>query len=460
MSARGLPALACACALLGACRVDEAAEVAEYRRVLDGGLPPAAPAEEPEPLDARRVMLLANQSSESLAVAGETYLQTVIDRRRAAAAWLPSLELSPSYFLRDGDGGGTDSGLDVVASGTLDVNPKSAAAGVRRADVEIERSRAQLYQAQDALLFDAARTLFEVLRSERSAAVLRASLDVQQARVDDVRARRDAGFARPLDVSLSESTMADARVGLLTAESNARTGRSLLGFLTGEDAADVPLDAALDVPEEVPELELLVAEAQRRRPDVQAAALAVTSAEEVVELAAAERWPSLELDLDAFLTRDSEPTDRDWDALLALHLPIFQAGLIQADVRDSLSQLRAAQLLSLRARREARRDVEVALENLRTSGERLAELRVQLATAREALSQAEGLYDAGLATNLERLTAQDDELRTALLLESAELERKVFYLDLLRTTGGLHAWLGLSRPSDAPQPEEAHAKAR
>jgi outer membrane protein TolC len=193
--------------------------------------------------------------------------------------------------------------------------------------------------------------------------------------------------------------MADARVGLLTAESNARTGRSLLGFLTGEDAADVPLDAALDVPEEVPELELLVAEAQRRRPDVQAAALAVTSAEQVVELAAAERWPSLELDLDAFLTRDSEPTDRDWDALLALHLPIFLAGLIQADVRDSLSRLRAAQLLSLRARREARRDVEVALENLRTSGERLAELRVQLATAREALSQAEGLYDAGLATN-------------------------------------------------------------
>jgi outer membrane protein TolC len=101
----------------------------------------------------------------------------------------------------------------------------------------------------------------------------------------------------------------------------------------------------------------------------------------------------------------------------------------------------------------------VALENLVTSADRIAELRVQLATATEALAQAEGLYDAGLATNLERLTAQDDQLRTELLLESAELERKVFYLDLLRTTGGLHEWLGLIRPGDAGA-EEEHAEAR
>jgi len=457
MSARSLLAAA-ACLLLAGCRVDQAAEVRAYRSVLDRGLPPPAPVDGAEPLDTQAAMRLANERNESLGIAGEAYVRALVDQRRAAAAWLPVLELSPSYFLRD-DGGGTDDGVDVAASGSLDVNPVGASADRRRAAVEIERTRAFLYGAQDALLFDVARTLFEVLRSERSAAVLRASLAVQQARVDDVRARRDVGFARPLDVSLSESNMADARVGLLNAESNARTGRSLLGFLIGADVTATPLDGALAIPDELPQLDELVKVAQVRRQDVLAAALGVGVAEEQAELAAAQWWPSLAVDVDYFLTRDSQPTDSDWDSLVALHLPLFNGGRIRADVRDALSLLRAARLDSARTQRAAQRDVEVALENLLTSADRIAELRVQLGTATEALAQAEGLYDAGLATNLERLTAQDDQLRTELLLESAELERKVFYLDLLRTTGGLHAWLGLIRPGD-PGAEEEHAEAR
>jgi outer membrane protein, multidrug efflux system len=449
-----------AAALLGtACQVDQTAEVRAYRDVLDRGLPAPAEPDLSEPLDTEGAMRLANARNESLGIAGEVYVRALVDQRRAAAAWLPRLELSPSYFLRDDGADGTDDGVDVAVAGSLDVNPVGAAADRRRAAVEIERTRAFLYGAQDALLFDVARTMFEVLRSERSAAVLRASLEVQQARVDDVRARRDVGFARPLDVSLSESNMADARVALLTAESNARTGRSLLGFLIGADVTATPLDATLAIPDEVPELPELVAVARGRRQDVLAAELGVRVAEEEAELAAAQWWPSLAVDAEYFLARDSEPTEADWGSLVALHLPLFTGGRIRADVRDALSGLRAARLASERALREAQRDVEVALENLLTSAERIAELRVQLATANEALGQAESLYDAGLATNLERLTAQDDQLRTELLLESAELERKVFYLDLLRTTGGLHAWLGLVRPGDAGA-EEEHAEAR
>jgi outer membrane protein TolC len=447
------------CLALIGCHVDESAEVARYRAVLDQGLEDTELLQPGLPLGARDAMRLSNAHNESLSIEGENYLRAIIDRRRIAGDWLPRIELSPSYFLRD-DARGTESGVDVPLSARLDVNPKGSAADRARADAEIERARAQLYGVQDALLIDVARTLFAVARSERSAVVLQSSLDVQMARVDDVRARADVGFARPLDVSLTESSASSARVALISAESNARTGRSLLSFLTGIPLDTTALDSSLDVPHEVPEVAELVEEALERRPEVRAATFAVEAAAHDVELASAQWWPSLAVDLEYFLHRDSEPTEQDWRSFFEIRLPLFDGGRIYADVRDALSRLREAKLALSLIRRSVKRDVEIAFENLQASRERVAQLRVQLASASEAFAQANGLYDAGLATNLERLTAQDDQLVTELQLESAELERRVFYLDLLRTVGALHEWVGLERYPEALRAEEGHAEAR
>jgi outer membrane protein len=457
-----LAALAC-----GACRVDEAAEVAEYREVLDGGLAPLPREIEGEApdaaLDVRTAMRLANERNESLAIEGEAYLRALVDRRRAAAQWLPVVRLSPSYFVRDADDG-TDSGVDVPVVATHDLEVRGTIANRERAEIEVERRLSLLYETQDALLLDVGRTMYRVLLAERSAGVLRSSVAVQEARVEDVRARRDVGFARPLDVSLSESSLANARVALIEAESDTRTGRALLSFLTGADLGERPLDGWLELPPEVEGVGELVERALESREEVRAAELAVAGAEQVVRIASSQRWPALSLDLAAFLSRDSAPTDSDWSGLLQVHLPLFTGGRIQADVRDALSLLRETAERRSQTRRAVRRDVEVAYENLRASRDRIDELRVRLAASREASDQAEGLYDAGLATNLERLTAQDDELQTELQLERAELERKVFYLDLLRTTGALHPWVGLSRREpprpDADAPEERRAEAR
>jgi outer membrane protein TolC len=68
--------------------------------------------------------------------------------------------------------------------------------------------------------------------------------------------------------------------------------------------------------------------------------------------------------------------------------------------------------------------------------------------AEEALRQAEESYRAGLATNLERLTAQDAVLTAQLQLTSELFDHKVFYLTLLRAIGGL----GTRLPGEAQAP--------
>ena len=78
----------------------------------------------------------------------------------------------------------------------------------------------------------------------------------------------------------------------------------------------------------------------------------------------------------------------------------------------------------------------------------------QVQYASDALEQAEGLYQVGLATNLERLAAQDRLLSAQLQLVNADLDRKVFYLDLLRTAGVLHEMIGLVREQPI-EPEPA-----
>ena len=65
------------------------------------------------------------------------------------------------------------------------------------------------------------------------------------------------------------------------------------------------------------------------------------------------------------------------------------------------------------------------------------QLRTQLTAAEEAFRQADRSYTAGLATNLERLTAQDELLSTQLQLASEEFNFKVFYLQLARAIGTL-----------------------
>ncbi len=438
---------------------EDPSEAAErYRFALDTGGPtePIVFSELEAGVDVRATMLCANARNERLGLEGEAYLRALNDRRRAAAAWLPRLNLTPSYFLRE-SGAGPDNGLDLPLVATYEVNPHGVENEQRRARFEARRRLALLYAAQDTLLIDVARTHFAVLQAERARVVLQGSLALQQARVDDVRARNEVGVARPLDVALSESSLVDARVALINTERSARNGRSLLAFLTGASVDGAVLIRALEMQDEVRSVDELEALALAQRPDLAAILNEVEAAGHAIEVAQAQWWPRLSVDLAGFLARDSLPSDIDWTGLFRVQLPLFEGGRIRADIADAFSFLREAKLRQALLQRSIRRDVEVAHTNLSTGKERVTALRLQLAAADEAFAQAEALYDAGLATNLERVTAQDQRLRTALALENAELELGIFQLDLLRATGTLHAWLGLERPID-PEGERAEAR--
>jgi outer membrane protein len=432
--------------LTAGCIVNQKDEVAKYRRVLDGPQPvPQFDVQPGQPLSLEAALLLANRTDETLDSEGEDYLQALIDKERAFSAFLPTISLAPTYTWVDRtSAGGRHVTGDTPINGNYSVfNGFQDLSNLRRARYTANQRKALLMDLQQSVLLSVGQTYYQVLSDERSVVVLKNSVSVQNERLRDMQGRQSVGVARALDVAQTAAQAAATRVQLIQAENNVRTARALLALLTSAPVQDSPLADRLAVPPQLPPSDELVRDAQVTRQDIRAAEALIESARQSVQQAIGQWYPSVSLNLNYFLSRTTSsfatggvvPAEGVWNGILTANLPIFTGGLIHANVRTAWSQLRQAWLNERLVRRQAAEQVQVAYENLEDSRRRITELRVEVSAAQEALRQAESNYSAGVGTNLDRLTAQDQLLSAQLSLVTEEINFKIYYLDLLRTEG-------------------------
>jgi outer membrane protein TolC len=443
--------------LLAGCAVDQQREVQLYRKVLDAGQD-QAPADlaSHAPLTLKHAMALANANNEQLAQAGEAYLQTLIDKDRAFARFLPTIHFAPSYIRQEKTSLGAGNPLidsivrketlDAPLQGNLAVNPFQDASALWAAATTVDQRRALLLDRQAILMLDVAQTYYQVMRAEQQVTVLAHSVDVQQQRVDDMDVQRRAGVARPVDVAQSRAQLAGTRNTLVQAQNDARNGRAILAQLIGVAVVDGPLTGGFEAPREIQPLDRLLSIAAVHRQDLIAAQLQVRAAADRLDAAWGEYFPTISLNLTRYLSRQSFPDDVDWTGLIQVNLPIFSAGLVHADVRTAYSRLRQANLAESGLRRTVLKDLRVAVENLNDDQRQIDQLSIRMVSAQEAMRQADAAYGAGLGTNLERLVAQDQLLSAELALTEERFNYIVDYLRLSRAAG----WLEVGMPPLPP----------
>lgn len=437
-------------AAIAGCQVDHDKEMAVYRDVLEAGIadPPIEPPSIDQPIKLREALLLANRLNEQLAAQGETYLRAHIQKQRAVANFLPTVDLIGTQAWRDdasSSDGGNSSGrstADITAglnanlfNGFRDVNAYWAQTWA------IEEARHELLDAQESLLLDVARIYYQVLRSEAQVQVLENSLQVQLERLRDTRGRYDAGLSRPLDVAQTEAQVSQTRSLLIDAKNDVKVARSRLVLLSGAQIGQNPLSDNFEVPDDLPTPDAFTDIAQDARNDLRSVEAAILVARRNVEVAFGQYYPTISIDLNAFLYRETTPTGRDWEAILRGGIPLFAAGRIHADVREAWSFFRQAMLLREYTLRQVRQEVSTAYVSLQASGEQLVELTTRVSAAEQAFQQAEASYAAGLATNLDRVQAQDELLSAQLQLTSERFDRKITFLELVRASGRLHVVL-------------------
>lgn len=427
------------------CAVDQNKEVAIYRDVLETTAPAAVVVElkAGEHLSLKEAMAIACKDNERLALAGESYLQALIAKDMAFSTFLPTIGLAPAFMARENfNTMGMPSVFTPTHTQEMPVNAGmnvfngfSDSARLKSAGMSAEERKQSLLDLQSTILIEVAQAYYGVMKAEKAVEVLSNSLNVQETRVEDVRRKVTQGVARQLDLEQSRAQAAATKVQLNDATRGAAIGRVTLAMLMG--VSDVPstLKDEVTAPEESPPVDDLMKTAGERRRDLLAAGQLILAARQAVEAAVGQYYPSISVNFQEFLYKDSFPEDSQFLALFQANLPIFSAGRIEASVRAAWSQYRQAAQAESFLKKSIAREVKVARIEFENNGQQVKAINAQVEATREAFRISSEAYANGLATNLDRLDAQDRYLSAQLRLASEGFDRSLNYLKLVRIVG-------------------------
>lgn len=216
--------------------------------------------------------------------------------------------------------------------------------GKRRANLaaavdQTEALQAEQDSAQLILAVAVAQTYFALQRSYEDLAIAREFLSERESIVELTKMRIARGLDTRGDVDLPSAAVSSARQDIAALEGNIELGKHQLAALTGrgpEALADMTAPRARNA-SAAPLPSALPADLLGRRPDIVAQRLRIEAASKEISAAKAEFYPNV--DLTAFFGVQAigtgslfEVGSRTLGAGPALHLPIFNAGSLRANL--------------------------------------------------------------------------------------------------------------------------------
>lgn len=223
-------------------------------------------------------------------------------------------------------------------------------------------------------------------------------------------ARYNAGSATPADKLQAQTAYSQATLNRITAEGGLRNAQGALANIIGLDAnSKVSISPAntMEVPQAFEgDIDALIDEARKQRPDLQAAAAQVKAAEASADAARAAGRPSISLTASANQYSISGIDSHSSSVGINLNVPIFSGYSTTYSVRAAEAQVgvRNAQLEQLRL--QVALDVWTAYQNLTTATQSLRTTADLLDSAEQSARVALGRYKAGVGSILDVLNAQ------------------------------------------------------
>lgn len=302
------------------------------------------------------------------------------------------------------------SNTDARISATEDVFDLHALRNMRAASVSV-RAEAFTYGSARETVVLASAASYLLVRSAESqveaiSAELRTAEALQQLAID----REAAGLSPNIDTLRARVELQARRQSLIEANNNLAKQRITLLRVLG-----LPTRQQFRLTTHIPYKPLppmeesgLLQTALASRPDYLAAEQQVKAAELRLKAAQAERLPTLGLngDYGAIGTRPDNGI-ATWTVNAGLKIPVFEGGKTEADIRQA-----DAELKQVRARRDdlkgrIEQEIEDSLLDVGSAAEQLEVARATLDYARQALTQAQDRFSAGVTNNIEVIQAQE-----------------------------------------------------
>lgn len=244
-----------------------------------------------------------------------------------------------------------------------------------------------------------------------------ASVSSQQAQVDNAQAvynqaviRKQAGTNARIDVMRSLVELQTEQQRLSSAEADLRKQKIALARLIG-----LPLDRELILTDILGAPEAVVSDANtaiqlalQHRSDLRAAEAQVHAAELALSAAHAERLPSISVNGDYGLIGPNPTTGHGVFAVTgAVNVPVWEGGRIKGDIQQAEATLRQRQSELADQRGQVEQDVRNALIELETAMGQVRLARTNREYANETLTEARDRFNAGVATTVEVVQAQE-----------------------------------------------------
>jgi outer membrane protein TolC len=265
-----------------------------------------------------------------------------------------------------------------------------------------------------------------------------AQVDTSKVSLDQAVANHQAGTAPLLDELRARVDYQTQQQTLISAQNQYQKDKIALARAIG-----LPLEQSYELADQAPfkpldsvDVNAAVQQGLARRRDLQALQQQVEGARGSRSAATAERYPTIAFSGDY---GDIGPTlghsHGTFDVVGTASVPLFEEAKLRGDARDAQAQLeqKQAQLSDLRGQVSA--DVRNSILDIEAAAKQVSVATSNAALAKEALSEAQQRYAAGVADNLAVSQAQASMAQADDQLVSSLYQHNVAKLSLARAMG-------------------------
>jgi NodT family efflux transporter outer membrane factor (OMF) lipoprotein len=354
----------------------------------------------------------------------------------------------------------TENTLLLNASFELDLWGKNHQ-GVLQAVSREKAAQADEQQAKLTLAASIAQTYNQLAR-EYAARRIAAQMTEDRRHLGSITNRRvTAGLDNQLEQHLTEGNLASSQSNLTQIDGQITLTRYQLGALLGKGpdrglAIETPklgLGEPLQLPDNLP------ADLVSRRPDLVSARWQVDAASHGIKVAKAEFYPDVNLvalaGFDAFgFGRFLNAGSRQIQAGPAIHLPIFDAGALRANLKGQYANYDSAVVSYNQTLISALNEVATEVATIRSTDKQLVDAQKAFEAAGRRHELAQVRYRAGLATEASVLDTNLNLLGQQQALLDLQMNRRYQQMGLLKALGG-----GFDASSGTLAPTSTAAKA-
>ena len=309
---------------------------------------------------------------------------------------------------------------------------------IRIAEMKKALARDNYRASRQDLVFNLTSAYHKILQLQKLLEANEASVIEFERHRADVNAFLKAGSVPRLDLLRTEVELAHARENVLVVRHNLESTFELLKNLMGMEETDATF-SLVEPPRSqgpYPSKEESLAEALRKRPDFQAVAKKKAIAEDRIQVARGKWFPDV-AGSGQYIRKGSDGTSYKEDFFLGLRLniPIFDGGLIRAEVNKEKTELEKVRQEERALRLSILREVDDAHLSIANAVERIEVAQEALDSAKERLRVEQLKYEAGTGTSTDVIDAQTALLRSENDWYQALYDREIALASLRKAVG-------------------------